>query len=768
MRRMTGESAWQQGMYGSILLVICTLTIVLNGSVLADPGYVSGDAGTVSPVNLTILAVNDFHGQITTGMTMNGSPVGSAGVMAAYLMQAIEVSGQNHTIIAIPGDFTGASPPESGILLDEPTLLYLNLFGGNTTQNPRYKPIASCPIIATVGNHEFDQNLTELNRKITGGNGTTTIPHLQDPYPGFDGTVILSNVVINESGKTLFTPSTVRTVDGIPVAFIGAVTNETPHLVTAGNVKGLTFFDEADSINAQVRDLKRKGLHAFVILLHEGGTQTPYIGATQNGTPVTGKITDIVSRLDSDVDIVLSGHTHQFTNAYLPNAGGYPVLVTQAYSYSKGFANISLTLDPATRDISWKSASIEVPYADRPPGNTPEPESSLLLNDTLNLTGPILNQGISRTNMNITTRRNADGESNLYDLVTDSMRTGMKTDAAVINEGAVRANITPGNITVGNMYLMLPFANDIITVTMTGEQIRLLLEQQWTRTIRPDHLLQISGIRYTYDDSKPPGSRVLSISVNQTPVTADHRYSVATLAFLTGGGDGYTVMKDAEPGIIGPMDVDLLISYIRTLPIPLVINPDGRILRVSPTRVTVTGVRPEMGAVGETVPVTISGENFIEGAAVTLENENDTITGDTILVRDPGHITATFALPESAVPGYYQLIVKSPSEGTGVLTNAFMVNPREPPTIIRVSPGTIPSGKSASLVIQGRNFMPNATVTVHQNDTSVAGKHQVWASNRTISESFEIPAGLTGEWNVTITNPDGQSEEKTGAFMVRD
>ncbi|PKL59217.1 MAG: bifunctional metallophosphatase/5'-nucleotidase, partial [Methanomicrobiales archaeon HGW-Methanomicrobiales-4] len=531
---------------------------------------VSSDNLSVSetPVNLTILALNDYHGQVSTGKMVNNTPVGSMGVLASYILQSINASGENHTIIALPGDMTGVSPPESGLLMDEPTLLYFNLFSGNTSGDRPYQPIASCPIVATVGNHEFDRSLSELNRKIYGGNGATTFSHLQDPYPGSDATVIASNILVTKTGKLFLPPYTIREVDGVSIAFIGAVTNTTPYIVALDNVKELTFLDEADSINQQVETLKNQGIHAFVILLHEGGSQDPYDGETRSDVPVTGRIVDIVSRLDSDVDVVLSGHTHEFTNAYLQNAGDRPVLVTQAYSYSKAFANVSLSLDPVSDDIIWKTASIVTPYADRSPGNSPNPEATRLLNDTFRITDPLVKGVISFTYMNITAGRNSDGESNLYDLVTDSMRVAMNSDIAVLNEGAVRADIYPGNITMGKAYEMLPFGNNIITVNMTGDQIQSLVEQQWNRTIRPDHMLQISGFNYTYDDTRSINNRVLSLSQNGTHIKPGQIYSVATVPFLAGGGDGYTVMKQARQGVTGLLDLDALVPYVKSLKTP--------------------------------------------------------------------------------------------------------------------------------------------------------------------------------------------------------
>lgn len=749
-----------------LLVLICGWGI--TGSSLAESVSSDNLSASETPINFTILAINDFHGQVTAGKMVNNTPVGSMGVLASYLLQAINATGENHTIIALPGDMTGTSPPESGLLLDEPTLLYYNLFSGNSSGDRPYHAIASCPIVATVGNHEFDRSLSELNRKIYGGNGTTTFPHLQDPYPGSDAAVIASNILVTKTGKPFLPPYTIREVDGVSVAFIGAVTSTTPHIVTLDNVKDLTFLDEADSINRQVETLKIQGIHAFVILLHEGGSQNPYEGETRSDVPVTGRIVDIVSRLDSDVDVVLSGHTHEFTNAYLQNAGGRPVLVTQAYSYSKAFAHVSLSFDPVSDDIIWKTASIVTPYADRSPGNIPNPEASRLMNDTLRIIGPLVNGVISFTDMNITTGRNSDGESNLYDLVTDSMRVAMNSDVAVLNEGAVRADIYPGNITLGKAYEMLPFGNNIITVNMTGEQIHALVEQQWNRTIRPDHMLQISGFNYTYDDTRSINNRVLSISQNGTQIKPGKNYSVATVPFLAGGGDGYTVMKLAMQGVTGPLDIDALVPYMKSLKTPVVLNPDGRITRVIAGDIQVTGVQPAFGTSGETVPVAISGGNFTAGVSVSLHNGEYLITGEGVSVPLPTTILCSLNISDSVGSGGYDLLVQDLNGKSGVLRNAFSVLPRPSPLVQRISPGILRSGSRVSMVIRGENFMSGTVPAVERDRIQIQGKYPVTVSNRTISCSFTIPKGYPGEWNVSVINPDGQSGRLTRAFRVTD
>jgi len=526
-----------------------------------------------------ILAINDFHGQITTGKTMNGTPVGSAQVVAAYLTDAITRYGENNTIITLSGDTTGASPAESGLLLDEPALLVMNTFA-KSEEVPGF-PYPTCRFVATIGNHDFDHGVDELLRKIHGGNGNTTIPHIVDPYPGSDAPYVVSNVQVNETGKDLLSPYIIHTVNGVPVAFIGAITSTTPDITCQDDVASLTFSDEATAINPVVAELQEKGVHAFVVLLHEGGEQDPYDGPTKTAEEgageITGRVFDIVSLLDEDVDIVLSGHTHEFTNGYLKNAGKKPVLVTQAYYAGKAYADVTVALDPKTRDITSSSAEIVTAFAGTAPAVSLNPAVGEIMAEDTRLVAPLIYEEINEAAVNITREPDANGESTLYDLATDAMRIGQGSDVAFLNEDALREDLDEGPVMTGMLYTIEPFSDQIYTISMTGQEIHDVLEQQWQRSVATDNLLQISGFSCTYDTSLPVGSRITGITIDGSPMDMNATYTVAVTDYLMGGGDGYTGFTEQEKVATGPIDVDQFIGYVEDLPAPLPGLPDGRI-----------------------------------------------------------------------------------------------------------------------------------------------------------------------------------------------
>jgi 5'-nucleotidase len=369
-------------------------------------------------------------------------------------------------------------------------------------------------------------------------------------------------------------------VDRIPVAFIGADTAQTPSIQKSANVADVTFLDEADSINQQVSALQQQGIHAFVILLHEGGNQDPYEGPTRTGTNVTGRVTEIVHRLDGDVDVVLSGHTHKFTNAYLANNGGNPVLVTQAYSYSMAYAEIDIVLDPATGDIVQKTARIIPAYADVPPGTTPDPESAVLLNRSEMLVGPSINRVVGVAAGDITRDQDAAGESALGNLVADALRDAVQADIGFSSSGSLRADVLAGNITWGDLYAVQPFAGTVQSMTLTGSEVKQALEQQWQNPA-PPHNLMVSGLVYTYDAAQPPGSKVTDVKVDGVTLDYGALYSAAMVDFLAGGGDRYTVFTRGTNLTSGGIDVDVLTAYVESLPRPVNVTIDGRIRRIN-------------------------------------------------------------------------------------------------------------------------------------------------------------------------------------------
>ncbi|MEH6989637.1 bifunctional metallophosphatase/5'-nucleotidase [Cytobacillus firmus] len=490
-----------------------------------------------------LLGINDFHGQLNVTRQINGRPAGRADYLAAYLRK--RAAEYENTILLHTGDMIGASPPLSSLLQDEPTIEFLNKMGFD---------------IGTIGNHEFDRGLDELLRLLNGGS-----PSAVKSYPGSRFPWIAANVISQNSGKPILPPYKILNVSGVPIGFIGVIMKQTPSFSSPNSVKGLTFTDEAEAINKYTRELKKQGVRAIVVLAHVPGKSKP------NGELATGQLIELAHQADDEVDIMFGGHSHAYLNSVVDGK-----LLVQAYSYGTAFSDVDIEIDPGTKDIVRKHAEIVNVFQEN---IQPAGDITRMINHYERKVEPAVNRYIGSAAIPITAARNRSGESALGNLIADSERAAMDTDFAFINPGGIRADIDAGRVTWGNLYVVLPFSNQLVKMNLPGSQIREILNQQW----QPDttRILQISGFTYSWDDRKPAGSKIKEIYLpNGTKLDPDKIFSVTVNTYLADGGDNFTAFKNGTNRVTGPMDIDALEKYIQQLPQPFSSAIDGRIKRI--------------------------------------------------------------------------------------------------------------------------------------------------------------------------------------------
>ncbi len=516
-----------------------------------------------------ILGINDFHGQIAEGKVVGGRPVGGAAVLTSYLRNAQKVY-QNSTFYISVGDLIGGSSPESALLQDEPTIMFFNMLGNSLcSYEDKYNEL--CNVIGIPGNHEFDEGIDELIRIINGGNHING-PFLEDSYKGINFAFISSNIIYND-GKPFLKPYTIKTLDNIPIGFIGAILRDAPTIVTPSAISGLEFLDEADIINSYVNELKSKNIKSIVVLIHQGGTQN------DNGD-LKGAISDIVENLDDEVDIVLSGHSHTYINTLAKNKNGHSILVTQAFSSGTAYSDIDFAVDKKSGDVVEKTAKIVTTYADDGPGLQPDVRVQELVEEVLDQVDPIINREITISRTDITRQQNEAGESALGNLIADAQRWQMDTDFAFMNSGGIRDDIKAGVVTYGNLYSVQPFGNTLVKMELTGKEIKELLIQQWG-TDGHQRILQISGLSYVWDASKDIKERLTNIvDNNNMPLDDKKTYSITVNSFLADGGDGFTVLENGKNREVGPTDLDGLVNYLEQLQSPIYYTIDGRIKKI--------------------------------------------------------------------------------------------------------------------------------------------------------------------------------------------
>ena len=530
------------------------LSLALAALTLLASDPTSRAMAQTASVAVRILAINDFHGYLRppAGGIRIADPAdktkkiaveaGGAERMATLVKQLRQ--GAKNTIFVAAGDLIGASPFLSAMFHDEPTIESLSMMGLE---------------IASVGNHEFDEGKDELKRMQNGGCHPVDKCQGLHPFLGAKFHYLAASTVETATGKTIFPPYEIREFDGIPVAFIGLTLKGTPLIISPTSATGLEFKDEADTVNALVPGLKARGVEAIVVLIHEGGFPT---GDYDECPGISGAIVDIVRKFDDAVDVVVSGHTHQ---AYVCEIDGR--LVTSGDKFGTLLTAIDLKLDPKTRDvISAKADNLIVRT-----GLARDPEQTTMLEAYDLVAAPIANRRAGSITETLSRTPNDAGESALGDIIADAQLAATASAGAAIaftNPGGIRIDIIKkedGAVTYADVFASQPFRNQLITLSLTGEQIKSMLEQQWLDPKRP-RILQVSrGFGYGWDGAKPYGERVIaaSMSLNGERIDRARSYRVTVNNFLAVGGDGFAVLKDGTAQQFGVFDVDALYTYFQ-------------------------------------------------------------------------------------------------------------------------------------------------------------------------------------------------------------
>jgi 5'-nucleotidase len=523
---------------------------------------------------IQLLALNDFHGNLapnpatSSSGNVNGTPAGGAEYLATHLENlraAAKAQGQESVTVAA-GDLIGASPLLSAAFHDEPTIEAMNEMGLDA---------------ASVGNHEFDEGWHELLRMQTGGclndgdgqNNQNSCPDKKAKFKGADFDYLSANVFFENTQQTLLDPYTVKKFkSGQKIAFIGMTLEATPNIVTKSGVEGLKFTDEVETANALVPKLRKQGIESIVVLLHEGGL--PSDPKAFNSCPgISGPVTDIAKNLDPAIDAVISGHTHQAYNCSINDPAGKPRLVTSASSFGKVVTQVRLSIDNATHDVDRLNtlANNLIVTQDVPKNR----ELTKLITKYQSLVAPIESKVIGHiTTPSVSKTPDASQESPLGNLIADaqladpSTVTGGKTPVvAFMNPGGIRADLasTGGAVSFGQAFTVQPFNNYLVSMDMTGTQIKALLEQQFDGpNAASNKVLQIAGITYTYNPGAPAGAKVVAstVKIAGQPIVDATSYRIVTNNFLSDGGDGFPAFTTATNKFFGGLDIDAFASYL--------------------------------------------------------------------------------------------------------------------------------------------------------------------------------------------------------------
>ncbi|PRY14454.1 bifunctional metallophosphatase/5'-nucleotidase [Kineococcus rhizosphaerae] len=539
-----------------------------------------GRPGGPPPVQVQLLALNDFHGnleapagsggRIQTGVAPDGSAVtvdaGGVEFLATQLRQLAAQQKKQNTITVAAGDLIGASPLLSAAFHDEPTVEALGLAGLD---------------YASVGNHEFDEGADELLRIQNGGCHPVDGCADGTPYAGADFQYLSANAFVTATGQPLLAPYAVRKVQGVEVGFIGMTLEGTGDIVSQQGVAGLDFADEIATANRYAGELQARGVESIVVLLHQGGQQTgPDAWDVDGCHGLTGPVVDIAEGMSDAIDVVVSGHTHQAYNCEIDGK-----LVTSASSAGRLVTDIDLSIDRRSGDVTSATADNVVVTRDV----AKDPAQTALIDRYRTALGPIATAQVGTAAQDLTRTQEqlfptgtsstgaplfALGESTLGDVIADAQLAATDDEqgavAALMNPGGVRADLSAGPVTYEEAFTVQPFANNLVTLDVTGAQLQCLLEQQFQvgRTLYPS-----STLTYTVDTTGTTaatgadpctGSRVIddTVAIAGQPVTDTATYRITVNNFLAGGGDGFSVLTEGSGAVTGPIDLDAFTAYL--------------------------------------------------------------------------------------------------------------------------------------------------------------------------------------------------------------
>ncbi|GAS84099.1 bifunctional metallophosphatase/5'-nucleotidase [Paenibacillus amylolyticus] len=503
-----------------------------------------GAAGSVSAagndVEVHLIGINDFHGQLDTTSIVGDKKAGTAPILATYLKEA--QAKYEHSLLFHNGDSVGASAPVSSLDRDEPTMEWMNMMGFD---------------VGSLGNHEFDQGVAALKAQIFGGldpkEGKVT-------HAGAKFDYVNANVIETATGKTLIQPYVIKEVGGVKIGFIGLVTKSTPAKVSPSGTAGVRFLsveEEVEAVNKYAKELQDKGVETIIVLAHDPAT-------TKEGV-TTGEAADLAKALpaDSPVDVIVAGDNHALANGEVNGK-----LIVQAYSYGTAFEDIKLMIDPATGDVTEKSATITTTFQE---GVKEDPETLAIIKKSLDK-HPELTKPVGTTDGSVTRTDAYNNEAPLGNLIADAMRQAdfgdkaSAADFAFMNPGGIRADLPQGDVTFADLAKIQPFGNTLVKLELTGEQVKTLLQQQWGTNAdgTPNtKTLQIAGLKYAADFNKPVAERITGLSLEDgTPLESAKTYTAVVNNFMAAGGDSYKVLLDAKSSLAGPIDLDVFYEYI--------------------------------------------------------------------------------------------------------------------------------------------------------------------------------------------------------------
>ena len=519
-------------------------------------------------IDLELLTFNDLHGQIDE--TKYGG--GIANLSGALKDLQKEAKENNKNVLTMSaGDQVGGSPAISALLQDQPTLEMMEEMNVD---------------IVTTGNHEYDEGLEELERLIIGGTHSSGLNWNGTSYEWITANVIAKKDMTFagrkvKAGEPIMEPYTVREIDGVNVGIIGIVTKDTAGKVVPDGIKDVEFTDEAQAINKYTQELKSKGIKTIIVLSHVP-TKSTTDGVLLD-VDGDSDLYEISQKVDGEVDVIIGADNHTYANSVVKREGKDDIIITQAYSKGSNIGKIDLSIDKTTGDVVKSSAEILTVKS----GLVSEDPVVAKMVEKLRLDVKDKLERVIGTSQDdiLKSEVSTNAESEMGRFVADSQLWAAQTKdkdikISFMNIGGVRADLLKGNVTYENAYSIQPFGNDLTKFTLSGAQIKKVLEQQnindWFVARQNGengslaYALQVGGFTYEWHAEQVDGKWMMKVDKmylndeNKTEIEDTDKIKCVANIFLAQGGDGFATFTETSFEVI-MNDLDAFEQYITEL-----------------------------------------------------------------------------------------------------------------------------------------------------------------------------------------------------------
>jgi len=477
---------------GAAAFAAALLVALLGLYANADTPPPADARGTGNLVKVRLLGVNDFHGHLEAPRP----GLGGAAWLKAHLDRATL---PGRTIRVHAGDMIGATPLISSWFHDEPTMEAGNELGFD---------------VGTVGNHEFDEGGDELVRMLNGGQRTGAAALKRDEngrlvntsspdYAGASYPYIAANTVDRE-GELSLPPYAVIERAGVRVGFIGVTTPSTPKFLLDRYSARFRFTDISDAVNRWVPVLRDRGVRAIVVLAHAGGPTQDESSAPD----FVGEIVDEAREMSSEVDAVIAGHSHSRLDIRVPNADGSgDKLIVEALSYGIAYDLVDLTIDRRTGDVVAKTGRIPA----TPHDVAGDGELAALVDGYRRRVAPLATKVLDHADTGLT---RANGR--FAQLAADAERALAGADAAVVNGGALRADIGAGPITYADVAEALAYDHPVVRFRLSGRELRALADEagyfSGPGELDPEHIYTVAASELLAPGGHPVGREIEALA----------------------------------------------------------------------------------------------------------------------------------------------------------------------------------------------------------------------------------------------------------------